>query len=67
MHRAMTAPAINWSVMKPRICTDYTYFNLGIAIGDIVGSFVLTFHIGFWSIEIVLRDMPEPKFSNRVK
>lgn len=41
-----------------RFCTDYTYFHIGIALGDIVGSLVLTFHFGFWALEFVLRDRP---------
>ena len=45
----------------PKFCKDYTYFHIGVALGDIVGSLVLTFHFGFWSVEVVLRDMPERK------
>jgi len=45
----------------PRLCTDYTYFHVGFALGDIIGSLVLTLHFGFWSIEFVIRDMPEKK------
>ena len=40
--------------MKARTCTDYTYFNIGISFGDIIGALVLTINLGFWSIELVL-------------
>ena len=39
-----------------RLCTDYTYFHVGIAFGDIIGSLVLTIHLGFWSYEFVIRN-----------
>jgi hypothetical protein len=38
-----------------RLCTDYSYFHLGIAFGDIVGDLVLTIHLGFWSFEYVVK------------
>lgn len=39
-----------------RFCKDYTYFNLGIAFGDIIGALVLTVNLGFWSVEVVIRE-----------
>ena len=38
-----------------RLCTDYEYFHVGIAFGDIVGDLVLTIHLGFWSFEYVVK------------
>ena len=42
--------------MKIRVCTDYSYFNAGISFGDIIGALVLTINLGFWAIEIVIRE-----------
>ena len=38
-----------------RFCRDYSYFNLGVAIGDICGALVLILNLGFWSLEYEVR------------
>ena len=42
--------------MKVSFCRDYTYFHLGLSVGDIVGAFVVTFNLGFWAIEWVVKE-----------
>ena len=39
-----------------RLCRDYTYFHVGIACGSILDSIILTIHLGFWAIEIPLKE-----------
>jgi F0F1-type ATP synthase assembly protein I len=50
-----------WSLIRQeknnmRLCKDFSYFNLGIACGWILDSFVLTLNLGFWSLEVPLKD-----------
>lgn len=38
-----------------RFCTDYSYFHVGIAFGDICDGLYLTLHFGFWAVEFPIR------------
>lgn len=42
--------------MSIRFCRDYTYCNVGLSFGDICGALVATLNLGFWSVEIVIRE-----------
>lgn len=47
-----------------RLCTDYTYFHIGIAIGELEGL-VATLHLGFWAIEFVIINRSRIKWRNK--